>query len=107
MVNIHTPVHCGWFGDSFFIHLFFPEYSTHKQQKQSRYSVTSSGAKLIEAGPASYGNAVFKVAPAVVNVYATKVVNRKIHHLLRDYIFRQFFGARKKEQERNTNLGPD
>lgn len=53
----------------------------------------------------SYKNAVALSAPSVVNIYASKVLTRRIHPLLQDPIFRRFFGAQNQEQQRNINIG--
>lgn len=45
-----------------------------------------------EGGPVSYAEAVEKAAPAVVNVYSSRVVERDTHPLMSDPFFRQFFG---------------
>ena len=59
------------------------------------------------AGPGadSYHEAVIASAPAVVNVYATKVIKRMTHPLLQDPIFRRFFGNQGSTEQRNSNLG--
>ena len=53
----------------------------------------------------SYHNAVAASAPAVVNVYATKVIKRATRPLLQDPIFRRFFGNQGEVEQRNSNLG--
>jgi serine protease DegS len=45
-----------------------------------------------EQGPVSYAAAVEKAAPAVVNIYSSRVVERDQHPLMSDPFFRQFFG---------------
>ncbi|MDY7115884.1 Do family serine endopeptidase [Halomonas sp. SSL-5] len=45
-----------------------------------------------EQGPASYAAAVERAAPAVVNIYSSRVVERDQHPLMSDPFFRQFFG---------------
>lgn len=45
-----------------------------------------------EQGPVSYAEAVEKAAPAVVNIYSSRVVERDQHPLMSDPFFRQFFG---------------
>jgi serine protease DegS len=44
------------------------------------------------SGPASYSDAVKSAAPAVVNIYTTKVVTQRIPLMFDDPIFKQFFG---------------
>ena len=55
-------------------------------------------------GVVSYSDAVNAVAPAVVNVYATRVERRTIHPLFQDPLFRRFFGQQAPAERRN-NLG--
>jgi serine protease DegS len=43
----------------------------------------------------SYSSAVKRAAPAVVNVYTSKVVRQKLHPLLSDPLFRRFFNQQK------------
>lgn len=57
------------------------------------------------AGVVSYSEAVARVAPAVVNVYATQVERRTAHPLFHDPLFRRFFGPRIPVERRNSNLG--
>ncbi len=45
-----------------------------------------------EQGPVSYAAAVERAAPAVVNIYSSRVVERDQHPLMSDPFFRQFFG---------------
>ena len=56
-------------------------------------------------GMASYHGAVAVSAPAVVNVYATRVIKRTTHPLLQDPLFRRFFGNPGGGDQRNSNLG--
>ena len=48
--------------------------------------------KALQQGPVSYADAVTIAAPAVVNLYTTKVVNKSSHPLFEDPQFRRFFG---------------
>ena len=57
------------------------------------------------SGPVSYRDAIKSVAPAVVNVYATRLVQRPTHPLFQDPLFRRFFGEPAPEQQRDSNLG--
>ncbi|GAB2796078.1 Do family serine endopeptidase AlgW [Halomonas shantousis] len=45
-----------------------------------------------EQGPASYSSAVEKAAPAVVNIYSSRMIEREQHPLMSDPFFNQFFG---------------
>ncbi|WP_404374848.1 Do family serine endopeptidase [Vreelandella aquamarina] len=44
-------------------------------------------------GPASYSEAVNKAAPAVVNIYSSRIVARDQHPLMSDPFFQQFFSG--------------
>ncbi|HBS16336.1 MAG TPA: transcriptional regulator, partial [Halomonas sp.] len=44
-------------------------------------------------GPASYSDAVNQAAPAVVNIYSSRIVERDQHPLMSDPFFRQFFSG--------------
>jgi serine protease DegS len=56
---------------------------------------------------ASYANAVARAAPAVANIYTTKVITRERHPLLDDPLFRYFFGdqVRTPRKQTQTSLG--
>ena len=58
------------------------------------------------SGPVSYSAAVKRAAPAVVNIYTTKVV-QEAHPLFNDPFFRRFFGNRSvpKRQRMQSSLG--
>ena len=57
-------------------------------------------------GPVSYADAVTLAAPAVVNLYTTKVVNKTAHPLFEDPQFRRFFGDNLPKQRRwESSLG--
>ncbi|WP_129141908.1 Do family serine endopeptidase [Modicisalibacter coralii] len=51
-------------------------------------------------GPVSYADAVEQAAPAVVNVYSSRVVEREQHPLMSDPFFRQFFGENMPRRQR-------
>ncbi|PRY66134.1 serine protease DegS [Vreelandella songnenensis] len=46
-----------------------------------------------DQGPASYANAVSQAAPAVVNIYSSRIVERDQHPLMSDPFFQQFFNG--------------
>jgi serine protease DegS len=69
--------------------------------KQSPPPATGLGS-----GPVSYAQAVEAAAPAVVNVYTTKVVTERASPLLNDPLFRYFFGDRLAPRQRlESSLG--
>ncbi len=56
----------------------------------------------------SYANAVNSSAASVVTIYTSKTIKEKLHPLLEDPIFSQFFGEQLKRRQRSrseTNLG--
>ena len=60
----------------------------------------------IMQGPVSYADAVAIAAPAVANLYTTKVVNKAAHPLFEDPQFRRFFGDNLPKQRRwESSLG--
>lgn len=69
------------------------------------FSLRNMNIAAQDPGTASYHDAVAASAPAVVNVYATKVIKRMTHPLLQDPIFRRFFGDQGGNEQRNSNLG--
>lgn len=62
---------------------------------------------IAQEGPVSYADAVSRAAPAVANLYTTKMVNKaSTHPLLEDPVFRRFFGDNLPRQRRmESSLG--
>lgn len=61
-----------------------------------------TGAK----GPASYADAVNRAAPAVANLYTTKLVTKPAHPLFKDPMFKRYFGGDLPQQKRmESSLG--
>ncbi len=57
-------------------------------------------------GPLSYADAVERAAPAVVNLYTSRLVSNPSHPLVSDPQFRQFFGDNSSRQQRmESSLG--
>ena len=90
---------------------YFPEYlplSTprHTQPNTVQINTTTSSADK-QSGPFSYASAVKKAAPAVVNIYTTKIIKEKPHPLLADPLFRDFFskGGEPQKQRMQSSLG--
>lgn len=66
--------------------------------RQDRSRQDSTGVEVAppldrQAGPASYADAVDTAAPAVVNIYSSRVVERDQHPLMSDPFFKQFFNG--------------
>lgn len=55
------------------------------------------------SGPVSYADAVKAAAPAVINIYTTKVITQRINPLFEDPIFKQFFGDLFAPRQRLEN----
>jgi len=60
-----------------------------------------------DGGVVSYSTSVKKAAPAVVNIYATKIVTERHHSFFDDPVFRHFFGDENgtTRQHREPSLG--
>ncbi len=60
-----------------------------------------------ESNRYSFNNAVVSTAPAVVNVYASKIYQEKSHPLFRDPLFRRFFGnaPTMPKKRRDSSIG--
>jgi serine protease DegS len=60
-----------------------------------------------ESSRYSFNDAVASTAPAVVNVYATKVYQERTHPLFQDPLFRRFFGnkAAAPKKRRDSSIG--
>jgi len=77
---------------------------TMEEAEQAASADSSSGGWN---GPVSYANAVEKAIPAVVNIHTAKLITHRVHPLLEDPVFQQFFGDRfaKARKEIQTSLG--
>ncbi len=53
-----------------------------------------------DQGPVSYAEAVERAAPAVVNIYSSRVVEQEGHPLMSDPFFRQFYGDDMPRRQR-------
>ncbi|HID49474.1 MAG TPA: Do family serine endopeptidase [Chromatiales bacterium] len=66
------------------------------------------GAAVRRQAPVfSYADAVDRAAPAVVNVFTAKTIEEQVHPLLRDPLFRRFFGGdgEATRRRKETSLG--
>ncbi len=71
--------------------------------KEAAQTVTSPASPT--EGVVSYAAAVEAAAPAVVNIYTTKVITRRANPFFDDPFFRRFFGTPPPRQQRQTSLG--
>lgn len=80
-----------------------------RNQEQTVVSFKEANAHKInlsdnlQIGPVSYASAVEIAAPAVVNVYTTKVITERVNPLFNDPFFRDFFGRRLAPRKRLEN----
>ena len=84
-----------------------PDPTTQSAPTSELQPVTRPSPELQQApplarqqGPVSYSTAVEKAAPAVVNIYSSRVVEREEHPLMSDPFFRQFFADDLPTQQR-------
>ncbi|GAA3897551.1 Do family serine endopeptidase AlgW [Halomonas cibimaris] len=59
--------------------------------ERSAPQITTSAPLSRGQGPVSYADAVRQAAPAVINVYSSRIVERDQHPLMSDPFFQQFF----------------
>ncbi len=81
--------------------LFKSQPSQVVEIKESTRPHPNAGTAVV-----SYAGAVDAAAPAVVNIYTTKVIKRRSHPFFDDPLFRRFFGnPGAPRQQRQTSLG--
>ena len=86
---------------AFVILFFFPDLLLPRHGGDAPATVTDASGNQ----PLSFHAAIRRVAPAVVNVYTTQLVQRPVNPLLQDPLFRRFFGIPEPEQQLNSSLG--
>jgi len=89
---------------AFLLLFYFPEFLSGTSRPDSEAD-KSSGPARRTVQTVSYSQAVTLSAPAVVNVYATRISERRSHPLFQDPLFRRFFGGQGPNRQRNTSLG--
>ncbi|QKZ06701.1 Do family serine endopeptidase AlgW [Pseudomonas eucalypticola] len=83
----------------------FPQLVGLPSQDVNLQQVAQSSSSVVQ-GPVTYADAVVLAAPAVVNLYTTKVANKTSHPLFEDPQFRRFFGDNLPKQRRmESSLG--
>ncbi|SEK60543.1 Do family serine endopeptidase [Halomonas daqiaonensis] len=75
---------------------------TRSRETQAREAPEVRQAEPLtrQQGRTSYAQAVERAAPAVVNIYSSRVVEREEHPLMSDPFFRQFFGDNLPSRQR-------
>jgi len=89
-------------GIAFILLFFFPDKFFPANYKQQN-NIPNTYKNPVEI--VSYHDAISLTAPAVVNVYATKIHARRVNPLFQDPLFRLFFGDPPVDQQINNNLG--
>ncbi len=83
----------------------FPQLVGLPSQDVNLQQVAPTSSSVVQ-GPVTYADAVVLAAPAVANLYTTKVVNKNNHPLFEDPQFRRFFGDNLPKQKRmESSLG--
>lgn len=88
-----------------------PELNDQKPQHREQPVFVEAAQAATDSpslsGPFSYSDAVKQAAPAVVNIYTSKIVEQRAHPLLQDPAFRQFFGFNgvPRQQRLQSSLG--
>ncbi|WP_455923529.1 Do family serine endopeptidase AlgW [Pseudomonas putida] len=83
----------------------FPQLVGLPSQDVNLQQVAQTSSSVVQ-GPVTYADAVVLAAPAVANLYTTKVVNKNNHPLFEDPQFRRFFGDNLPKQKRmESSLG--
>jgi len=87
---------------AFFILLLFTDrfLPDHARQRNNIPITNKNPVEIV-----SYHDAISLVSPAVVNIYATRILTRRVNPLFQDPLFRRFFGDPPPEQQINNNLG--
>ncbi|MFK4752133.1 trypsin-like peptidase domain-containing protein [Oceanobacter antarcticus] len=88
--------------------LWAPQWVTPalQQQNQQTAAAVQQDTPTASGMVSSYADAVERAAPAVVNIYTSKVVKRKQHPLFDDPLFQRFFNTKPEPSERlQSSLG--
>lgn len=80
---------------------------TDPENKRPTPDVQQAPPLTRNEGPSSYADAVSRAAPAVVNIYSSRIVERDQHPLMSDPFFQQFFDSDDGTQQQRmlSSLG--
>lgn len=82
-----------------------PVAQTQEQSARQTPTLREAAPLARHDGPASYADAVDSAAPAVVNVYSSRIVESDQHPLMSDPFFRQFFDGAPTRRRMLSSLG--
>ena len=86
--------------------IFLPDHIIDKRPVVEFLEDQTDRPTILGYGPVSYAQAVRRAAPAVVNIYTTKLVTTNRKPLLDSPLFQRFFGRSNEPQLRSqTSLG--
>lgn len=85
--------------------IFLPDHIIDKRPVVEFLENQTDRPANLGYGPVSYAQAVKRAAPAVVNIYTTKLVTTDRRPLLDSQLFRRFFGEPRPQQRSQTSLG--
>lgn len=87
----------------------FPSLTGQAPSNQALAEIHASEPRLVarQEGPVSYASAVRLAAPAVVNIYTTKLVTQPTNPFMNDPFFRHFFGqeGQPSQKRMQSSLG--
>ncbi|HEY5897466.1 MAG TPA: Do family serine endopeptidase, partial [Burkholderiales bacterium] len=90
----------------FVLSTFRPEWLPSRSGPPLAMVQTTPSSQAPSSSPTSYGDAVRRATPAVVNIFTSKEVRAPRHPLLNDPVFRRFFGDQlPDEAQRAASLG--
>jgi len=90
----------------FVVSTFHPEWLPARGQGTISLTQAPSAAGAAAPAPRSYNEAVRRATPSVVNIFTSKEVRAEPHPLLKDPLFRRFFGEQiPDEEQRAASLG--
>lgn len=87
----------------------FPSLTGQAPNNQALAEIQAGEPLLVarQEGPVSYASAVRMAAPAVVNIYTTKLVEQQTNPFMNDPFFRHFFGQENQPSQKRmqSSLG--
>jgi serine protease DegS/serine protease DegQ len=95
---------------AFLISLAWPGVGSGLRARLGGHPAASAPAAATPPGPASYAAAVARATPAVVNIYADKIVTERPVRIFRDPLLQQFLGGvagpamRRREQSLGSGV---